>query len=126
MKVELNLSHTVLAVYMCVCVFAEGNNGVQCLLCGNRFASVKNMIKHQEKAHADEVRQHKERARAGELLVLWVCFCVCLQRQRCCRSLDKNHITLSYINITGFNFQLSAFKSFIFLQNCSVTGFFYS
>ena len=45
---------------------AEGNNGVQCLLCGNRFASVKNMIKHQEKAHADEVRQHKERARAGE------------------------------------------------------------
>uniref|UniRef100_A0A3B4X1Y0 C2H2-type domain-containing protein n=1 Tax=Seriola lalandi dorsalis TaxID=1841481 RepID=A0A3B4X1Y0_SERLL len=43
----------------------EGNTGVQCLLCGNRFASVKNMIKHQEKAHADEVRQHKERARAG-------------------------------------------------------------
>lgn len=39
---------------------------MQCLLCGNRFASVKNMIKHQEKAHADEVRQHKERARAGE------------------------------------------------------------
>lgn len=47
---------------------AEGNNGVQCLLCGNRFASVKNMIKHQEKAHADEVRQHKERARAVVLL----------------------------------------------------------
>ncbi|XP_039646881.1 myoneurin [Perca fluviatilis] len=46
----------------------EGNNGVQCLLCGNRFASVKNMIKHQEKAHADEVRQHKERARAVVLL----------------------------------------------------------
>ncbi|MEQ2194799.1 hypothetical protein XENOCAPTIV_003197, partial [Xenoophorus captivus] len=42
----------------------DGNSGVQCLLCGNRFASVKNMIKHQEKAHADEVRQHKERARA--------------------------------------------------------------
>lgn len=49
---------------------ADGNTGVQCLLCGNRFASVKNMIKHQEKAHADEVRQHKERARAG------VCVCV--------------------------------------------------
>ncbi|XP_029943141.1 myoneurin [Salarias fasciatus] len=47
---------------------AEGNSGVQCLLCGNRFASVKNMIKHQEKAHADEVRQHKERARAVVLL----------------------------------------------------------
>nr|XP_020441007.1 LOW QUALITY PROTEIN: myoneurin-like [Monopterus albus] len=46
----------------------EGNAGVQCLLCGNRFASVKNMIKHQEKAHADEVRQHKERARAVVLL----------------------------------------------------------
>ncbi|XP_033842005.1 myoneurin [Periophthalmus magnuspinnatus] len=46
----------------------DGNNGVQCLLCGNRFASVKNMIKHQEKAHADEVRQHKERARAVVLL----------------------------------------------------------
>uniref|UniRef100_H3CG39 Myoneurin n=1 Tax=Tetraodon nigroviridis TaxID=99883 RepID=H3CG39_TETNG len=30
----------------------DGNSGVQCLLCGNRFASVKNMIKHQEKAHA--------------------------------------------------------------------------
>ncbi|CAG5986468.1 unnamed protein product [Menidia menidia] len=42
----------------------DGNSGVQCLLCGNRFASVKNMIKHQEKAHAEEVRQHKERARA--------------------------------------------------------------
>uniref|UniRef100_A0A1A8QYU0 Myoneurin n=1 Tax=Nothobranchius pienaari TaxID=704102 RepID=A0A1A8QYU0_9TELE len=47
----------------------DGNSGVQCLLCGNRFASVKNMIKHQEKAHADEVRQHKERARAGQLTV---------------------------------------------------------
>ncbi|XP_024137887.1 myoneurin isoform X2 [Oryzias melastigma] len=46
----------------------DGNSGVQCLLCGNRFASVKNMIKHQEKAHADEVRQHKERARAVVLL----------------------------------------------------------
>lgn len=46
----------------------DGNTGVQCLLCGNRFASVKNMIKHQEKAHADEVRQHKERARAVVLL----------------------------------------------------------
>ncbi|XP_069562954.1 myoneurin [Brachyistius frenatus] len=46
----------------------EGNNGVQCLMCGNRFASVKNMIKHQEKAHAEEVRQHKERARAVVLL----------------------------------------------------------
>ncbi|KAK7878189.1 hypothetical protein WMY93_031186 [Mugilogobius chulae] len=46
----------------------DGNNGVQCLLCGNRFASVKNMIKHQEKAHADEVRQHKERARAVVML----------------------------------------------------------
>lgn len=56
------------AVFKCVLVvFAEGNSGVQCLLCGNRFASVKNMIKHQDKAHADEVRQHKERARAGEL-----------------------------------------------------------
>lgn len=53
-------SHFVLSVC------ADGNTGVQCLLCGNRFASVKNMIKHQEKAHADEVRQHKERARAGE------------------------------------------------------------
>lgn len=42
----------------------EGNPSVQCLLCGNRFASVKNMIKHQKKAHADEVRHHKERARA--------------------------------------------------------------
>lgn len=62
-----------------VFVFAEGNNGVQCLLCGNRFASVKNMIKHQEKAHADEVRQHKERARAGELSgrgSVPVCVCV--------------------------------------------------
>lgn len=50
-----------------MCVWTQdGTNGVQCLLCGNRFASVKNMIKHQEKAHADEVRQHKERARAGE------------------------------------------------------------
>ncbi|XP_056155563.1 myoneurin-like isoform X2 [Lampris incognitus] len=46
----------------------EGNPGVQCLLCGNRFASVRNMIKHQEKAHADEVRHHKERARAVFLL----------------------------------------------------------
>lgn len=55
-----------------MCVRADGNSGVQCLLCGNRFASVKNMIKHQEKAHADEVRQHKERARAGGL-----CVCVC-------------------------------------------------
>ncbi|KAG7264960.1 hypothetical protein CRUP_034278 [Coryphaenoides rupestris] len=42
----------------------EGNPSVQCLLCGNRFASVKNMMKHQKKAHADEVRHHKERARA--------------------------------------------------------------
>ncbi|XP_077591619.1 uncharacterized protein LOC144209278 [Stigmatopora nigra] len=46
----------------------DGTNGVQCLLCGNRFASVKNMIKHQEKAHAEEVRQHKERARAVVML----------------------------------------------------------
>lgn len=62
---------------MCVfvCVLADGNTGVQCLLCGNRFASVKNMIKHQEKAHADEVRQHKERARAGE-------HCVCVSGKR--------------------------------------------
>lgn len=29
------------------------------------------MIKHQEKAHADEVRQHKERARAGEFAAWW-------------------------------------------------------
>lgn len=60
---------------VCVCVFVDGNSGVQCLLCGNRFASVKNMIKHQEKAHADEVRQHKERARAGKLCVFVLPWC---------------------------------------------------
>lgn len=85
---------------------SEGNNGVQCLLCGNRFASVKNMIKHQEKAHADEVRQHKERARAGEL--------VCVESHRCSWKYKFHYGRQLPVNSNVF-FSVSVFVS----QSCS-------
>lgn len=45
-------------------IHADGNPGVKCLFCGKMFTTVKTMINHQEKAHSDELRKHKERARA--------------------------------------------------------------